>query len=70
MVFIHCALLSAAAGSFPPKVEAHARASVTILQPHRASSASWNPSVRRDQKVIVKKERDGTSILLRLTEFE
>jgi hypothetical protein len=70
MVFIHCALLSAAAGSLPPKVEAQARASITILRPHRANAESWNPSARRDQKVIVKKERDGTSVLLRLTEFE
>ena len=70
MVFVYCAFLSAASGSLLPKVEQRARASVTIIRPHRASSSSWNPTTRRDQKEIVKKEPDGRSVLLRLTEFE
>lgn len=70
MVLIYCTLLSAASGPLPPKVERSAHVTITILQPHRAGIESWNPSARRDQKEIVKKERDGTRHLLRVTEFE
>ena len=70
MVVLYCILLSAADVPAPPKAEQRARASVTIVRPHRASAESWDPSARRDQKEIVKRDRDGTIIRLRLTEFE
>jgi hypothetical protein len=70
MVVLYCALLLAAGEPVPPRAVQRATMSVTILRPHRASAESWDPLARRDQKEIVKKERDGTTILLRLTEFE
>lgn len=70
MVFIYSTLLSVAGGPLPPKVEQRARVSVTIIQAYRASSNSWDPAARRNQKEVVKREGDGTPVLLRLTEFE
>ena len=65
------ALFLSASGSPPPvKAELRARASVTILRAHRASPNSWGPAAHRNQKEIVTREKDGTPILLRLTEFE
>lgn len=65
------AALSAAADSPPPaKVEQQARASVTILRPHLASSKTWDPAARQDQREITRKEADGSEVRLRLTEFE
>lgn len=65
------AILSAASASPPPvRVEQRARASVTIVRPHRASSDSWNPVDRPNQREIVKKEPDGSAVRIRLTEFE
>lgn len=68
---LQLAVLAAAAASPPPvKVERRARVSITVLQPYRASLQSWAPSTRRNQREVVKKEVDGTEVLLRLTEFE
>lgn len=65
------AILSAVAASPPPvRVEERARASVTIVRPHRASSESWNPAGRPNQREIDKQEPDGRRVRLRLTEFE
>jgi hypothetical protein len=65
------AVLSAAAAS-PPAVRAEqsARASITILTPHRATAHSWDPPSRPNQREMVKKEPDGRQVRLRLTEFE
>ena len=62
--------LSAAASPPRPQIVARAEARVIILRPHKASAESWAPETRRDQREIVKKEKDGTRIRLRLTEFE
>lgn len=70
-MLLSLAALSAAAVSPPPaKVERQARATITILQAHRASRQTWDPAVRSGQREIVKKEADGSEIRLRLTEFE
>ncbi len=70
MVFVLCAILSAAGLSEPTRAERIARVSVTVLNPHRASSDGWKPAARRNQREIVKKEKDGRSVLIRVTEFE
>lgn len=68
MVLLIAAL--AAASPPPAKAEQQARASVTILRGHRASAAGWAPASRPNQREIVKKEKDGSEVRLRLTEFE
>lgn len=70
MDFLLALLLSAANASPPPKAMAQAQARITILRPHKASAESWEPDARRDQRETIKKEKDGSQIRLRLTEFE
>lgn len=72
MEFVLALFLSAATGAPPSKavVQAQAQASIVILRPHKASAESWEPGARRDQRETVKKEKDGSEIRLRLTEFE
>lgn len=70
MHFFLALFLSAAASSPPPKIAVRAEARITILRPHRASAESWEPAARRNQREIVKKEKDGSKTRLRLTEFE
>lgn len=70
MVLLLCAFLSATPTSDPAKAEQRAHVSVRILNPYRASAAGWKPAVRRNQREIMKREKDGTSLLIRLTEFE
>ena len=70
MGFYLALLLSAAHAPPPQKVEAMATARIMILRPHRASPETWDPATKRHQKEIVRKERDGSSVRLRLTEFE
>lgn len=62
--------LSAASASPVPKAVAQAQARITIFRAHKASPESWEPNARRDQRETVKKEKDGSQIRLRLTEFE
>ena len=69
MVFLLA--FSAAAASPPPvKVGERARASITILNAHRASPQSWDPASRRHQREVIRGELDGAEVRLRLTEFE
>jgi hypothetical protein len=64
-------ILSAATASPPPlKVQQQARVSITILQAHRASQASWDPATRPNQREMMQKEQGGAEVRLRLTEFE
>lgn len=70
MALLLAFLLSASGNPAPVKVELHARAKVTILRPHKASPETWEPAINRSQKEIIRKEKDGSSVRLRLTEFE
>ena len=70
MDFLLALLMSNSSGSPPAKVELRARASVTILRAHRASPKGWDPAANRNQKEVIAREKDGTPLLLRLTEFE
>ena len=63
-------LLSAASSSPPVRAEARAEARIRILNPHKASPETWNPAAKRNQREIVRAEKDGSQSLLRLTEFE
>jgi hypothetical protein len=65
------ALFLSAANSTPPvRAEARAEARIRILNPHKASQETWDPGAMRNQKEIVRVEKDGSQIRLRLTEFE
>lgn len=70
MVLLLCAFLSATPTSEPAKAEHRARASVRIINPYRASAEGWKPAARRNQREIMKREIDGSSFLIRVTEFE
>jgi len=70
MVLLFAALSAAAASPPPVRAEQRARASITILRPHRASSHTWDPISRPNQREIVRKAPDGGEVRLRLTEFE
>jgi hypothetical protein len=65
------AMISAAAASPPPvKVVSHARASIVVLQPHRASAQTWSPASSPNQREVRLREADGRETKIRLTEFE
>lgn len=71
MVLLLLAASGAAAPALPPpRARATARASITILQPHRASAETWNPRTRPAQRETVRTGADGRPVRLRLTEFE
>ena len=70
MLLLLAALSAAAAPQPPVRAEQRPRASITILNPHRASAQSWDPLSRTNQREIVKKEPDGLPVRLRLTEYE
>ena len=70
MVLVLVALSAAAASPPPARAAQSARASITILQPHRASPQTWAPAARPNQREIKKKEADGEEVRLRLTEFQ
>lgn len=66
-------LFLSAAGSTPPykvAAQAQAQARITILRAYKASPESWDPAAKRNQREIVRRERDGSTVRLRLTEFE
>lgn len=63
-------LLSAGTSSSPDRVAALGHARIRILLSHKASSENWDPVARPNQREIVRIERDGNRVRLRLTEFE
>jgi hypothetical protein len=70
MAFLPAALAAALATAPAAPVRERARASITILQPYRASPQTWNPGARPSQREVVRREADGVEVRLRLTEFE
>ena len=70
-MFIPLALLASSAIVSPrPKVESHARAIVVIARGQEISAHSWDPANNATQRQIVRKAPNGSSIVIRLTEFE
>lgn len=47
-----------------------AQASVTIVRGGEVSSRNWDPAIRPSQREIIRIEKDGRRVLIRLTEFE
>ena len=52
------------------KLAHKARVSVTIARGHEISSRTWSPASQPAQREIIKKEKDGRTVRIRLTEFE
>ena len=63
-------LLSAAHSPAPAKVELSARVQIRVLRAHKASPETWDPAGKPGQKEVIRKEKDGSVVRLRLTEFE
>jgi hypothetical protein len=70
MLHMLAALATIVSKPSPANVEQRARATVTIVRPHRSSAETWKPGSRRNQREIVKQESDGSTARLRLTEYE
>lgn len=70
MDFLLALFLSSATSAPPVKAEARAVARIRILNPHKASQESWDPAAKPNQKEILRTEKDGSQVRLRLTEFE
>jgi len=70
MVLLSAAVAAALATPPAVTVRERARASVTVLQPFRASPQTWNPTARPNQREVVRRQADGMEVRLRLTEFE
>lgn len=70
MAFLLALVLSAANGPPPARVEHRAQVQIRVLRPHRASAESWDPAGNPSQKEVIRKEKDGSPVRLRLTEFE
>lgn len=69
-MFLLLAILAAPASPPSARVEASARASITIIRGQPISERSWDPSKQPSQREVVKKEADGSEQRLRLTEFQ
>lgn len=70
-MIILIAALATIGNSVPtPKLAHVARASVTIVRGREISSRTWKPSSQPAQREIIRTEKDGRPILIRLTEFE
>lgn len=55
----------------PPLTEKRqAHAMVRVVLPYRATFATWNPNVVSNQREVLRREADGSLVLIRLTEFE
>ncbi len=70
MIILLAALTAAINGKPAPRVDHEVRVRATIIRGHEISSWTWNPSSHPAQREIVKKEKDGRTVLIRLTEFE
>ena len=70
-MIILLAALSASANLAPAhKVSERIRVSATIIRGAEVSLRSWKLGMSPAQREVLKKEKDGRTILLRLNEFE
>ena len=54
----------------PPRPDSTVRATASIVRGHESSSRTWNPASHPSQREIVKDEKDGRRVVIRLTEYE
>jgi hypothetical protein len=70
MIILLAALSSIAADLSKAMPAREARASVVIVRGSEVSSKTWKPATQPSQRVIIRIEKDGQQVLIRLTEFE
>ena len=70
MIILLAALTTIGDADPTPRLAHKARASVTIVRGREISSRSWNPVSQPFQREIIKVEKDGQHLVIRLTEFE
>jgi len=70
MIILILALAAAVIAEPNPKLVHSVRVNAKIVHGQEISSRNWKPDSRPNQREIVKIEKDGRAILLRLTEFE
>ena len=70
MIILLAALATIGNAEPTPKLALEARASITIVRGREISSRTWSPSSHPAQREIIRTEKDGRPVLIRLTEFE
>lgn len=70
MIILLAALSANVSGKPTSQVDRKVQVSATIIRGHEISSKTWKPSSQPAQREIIKQEKDGRTILIRLTEFE
>ena len=70
MIILLAALTTIGSADPTPRLAHKVRASARIIRGREISSRSWNPVSQPAQREIIKKERDGQRLVIRLTEFE
>lgn len=70
MIILIAALTTIGDAEPKPKLALRARVSVTIAHGREISSRTWSPVSQPSQREIIKKEKDGRTVRIRLTEFQ
>lgn len=70
MIILFAAFNLIAADVSTPVPTRGAQASVAIVRGSEMSSKTWKPATQSAQREIVRIEKDGRRVLIRLTEFE
>lgn len=70
MIILLAALTAIVSGKSTLQVNHEVRVSAAIIRGHEISSKTWKTGSQPSQREIIKKEKDGRTILIRLTEFE
>ena len=70
MIILLAALAASANPAPARKASEPVRVSARIVHGGEVSSRSWKPGTGPAQREMLKKEKDGRTILIRLTEFE
>jgi len=70
MIILLAALTTIGNAEPTPKLAHKVRASARIVRGREISSKTWNPMSQPAQREIIKQEKDGRRLVIRLTEFE
>ena len=70
MIILIAALTATTNPAPAPEAAEALRARATIVRGGEISATNWNPGLHPTQRELIKKEQDGRTILIRLTEFE
>ena len=70
MIILLALLAAADKDETPPRPAHEVLVRVAIVRGSEISQRTWKPGSQAGQREIIKKESDGRTILIRLTEFE